>query len=81
MWILDIRADVDGKKLPVKVLVSDEKYAPVKAIGRVTIHLKLCRNKEDINYALYKTFITGQCSYNSNCTVCAVKLGLWGLSR
>lgn len=33
MWVLDIRAIVDGKKLPVKILVSDEKYSPVKAIG------------------------------------------------
>ena len=31
--LLDIKALVDGKRLPVKVLVSDDKYAPVKAIA------------------------------------------------
>jgi hypothetical protein len=31
--LLDIKALVNGSKLPVKILVSDDKYAPVKAIG------------------------------------------------
>ena len=31
--LLDIKALIGGKRLPVKVLVSDDKYAPVKAIG------------------------------------------------
>ncbi len=31
--LLDVRAFVDGKKLPVKMLISDDKYTPVKAIG------------------------------------------------
>ncbi len=30
--IMDIKALIDGKKIPVKILVSDDKYAPVKAI-------------------------------------------------
>ncbi|MGI9534434.1 MAG: DUF7486 family protein [Thermodesulfobacteriota bacterium] len=33
MWIIDVKAIIDGKKVPVKILVSDDKYAPVKAIG------------------------------------------------
>lgn len=33
LWVIDIKAFVGGKKVPVKILVSDEKYAPVKAIG------------------------------------------------
>ncbi len=31
--LLDIKALIDGKRLPVKILVSDDQYAPVKAIG------------------------------------------------
>lgn len=31
---LDVKAFVNGKKLPVKILVSKDKYAPVKAIDR-----------------------------------------------
>jgi len=31
--ILDIKAFVNGKRLPVKMLVSEDKYLPVKAIG------------------------------------------------
>ena len=30
--LMDIKALVDGKKMPVKILVSDDRYAPVKAI-------------------------------------------------
>ena len=30
--ILDIKAIVDGKRLPVKVVVSEERYAPVQAL-------------------------------------------------
>ena len=33
LHLLDIKALVDGKKLPVKILVSSDKYSPVKAIG------------------------------------------------
>ena len=33
LHLMDIKALVDGKKLPVKMLVSDDKYIPVKAIG------------------------------------------------
>jgi hypothetical protein len=32
-WLMDIKAFVDGKRVPVKILVSDEKNMPVKAIG------------------------------------------------
>ena len=31
--LMDIKAFFGGKKLPVKILVSDDEYAPVKAIG------------------------------------------------
>src|SRR6185295_13434559 len=31
--LLDIKAIVDGKTLPVKILVSDDLFAPVKAIA------------------------------------------------
>lgn len=31
--VMDIKALAGGKRLPVKVLVSDDRYAPVKAIG------------------------------------------------
>jgi hypothetical protein len=31
--VLDIKALVDGKRLPIKIIVSDDKYAPLKAIG------------------------------------------------
>lgn len=33
LHLLDIKALVDGRRLPVKILVSNDKYAPVKAIG------------------------------------------------
>lgn len=33
LHVMDVKAFVDGKVLPVKVLVSDDAYAPVKAIG------------------------------------------------
>jgi hypothetical protein len=33
MHVMDIKAFVGNKKFPVKVLVSSDKYAPVKAIG------------------------------------------------
>lgn len=32
-WIMDIKAIIDGKKVPVKMLVSDDAFIPVKAIG------------------------------------------------
>ena len=32
-WIMDIKAIIDGKKMPVKMLVSDDAFIPVKAIG------------------------------------------------
>ena len=31
--ILDIKAFIGGKRLPIKILVSNDKYSPVKAIG------------------------------------------------
>lgn len=31
--LMDVKALIDGKRLPVKILVSDDKLAPVKAIG------------------------------------------------
>ena len=31
--VMDIKAFVDGKKLPVKVLVGNDRFSPVKAIG------------------------------------------------
>ena len=31
--VLDVKAFIDGKVFPVKVLASDDRYAPVKAIG------------------------------------------------
>lgn len=31
--LLDVEALFDGKRLPVRVLVSDDRYAPAKAIG------------------------------------------------
>jgi len=33
LWILDIKALEGEKKLPIKIIVSDDKYAPVKAVG------------------------------------------------
>lgn len=32
-WIMDIKAIIEGKKVPVKMLVSDDGVIPVKAIG------------------------------------------------
>lgn len=32
-WIMDIKALIDGKKVPVKMLVSDDALIPVKAVG------------------------------------------------
>ena len=32
-WIMDIKAIIDGKKVPVKMLVSDDPLIPVKAVG------------------------------------------------
>jgi len=48
--LLDIKAFVSGRKLPVKILVSDDKYAPVKAIGEDgTIYdIKALTNSGDI---------------------------------
>jgi hypothetical protein len=33
MHLLDVKAFMDTKRLPVKVLVSEDQYAPIKAIG------------------------------------------------
>ena len=33
LHVMDVKAMVGGGKLPVKILVSDDKFAPVKAIG------------------------------------------------
>ncbi len=55
LHLMDIKAFVGGKRLPVKVLVSDDQFAPVKAIspdGHLHDVKGLKMSKEDVELTI-----------------------------